>query len=139
MKKRMTNMELLTLARKDLLISYQSLVAAHRLIQSGDANAFSMAEGDVRSICGLRDPEFPKPSQCWCAPLGRTEKMTNLIRFTIRSDRTGAIYTLSIKPENLAREIKAWDYREFTLLGVDGVDGFKSPEPESLAHDLNKP
>lgn len=43
-------------ARMHLRLSYDALLAAHKVLQSSDLAALEMTDGDVRSICGLPHP-----------------------------------------------------------------------------------
>lgn len=43
-------------ARRALKFAHDALVAAHLKLQSNGRTAYEMADGDVRSICGLPHP-----------------------------------------------------------------------------------
>lgn len=70
-------------------------------------------------------------------PTLRFRKKVPMLKYTLRSEDTGALFTFEAKVGNLVREVKYMVESGFVLDGVDGVDGYKSPTPgDTFAHSL---
>ena len=64
-------------------------------------------------------------------------RQLKVITYTIKSEETGQLFTVATEPENLKRELREWSEFLFILDGVDGVNGYVSPTPDTfLTHFL---